>query len=108
MRRHRKILSLLAWALPVVAATVARGQETSDWPTYGGDEFGQRYSGLAEINRENVATLRPTWTYRTGETGEGFARSDKLAFESTPILFSDRLYLTTPTDIVIALDPASA
>src|SRR5690606_6024568 len=44
------------------------------------------------------------WTYRTGELGAGFARADKLSFEATPILIDDTLYLSTPTDIVIALD----
>ena len=33
--------------------------------------------------------------------------ADKLAFEATPILVDGRLYLSTPTDQVIALDPAS-
>lgn len=90
-----------------VASLAAAAQEPGDWPTYGGDEFGQRYSALAEINRENVTELEVAWTYHTGELGEGFARADKLAFEATPILIADTLYLSTPTNIVIALDSAT-
>lgn len=77
------------------------------WGWYGGDEGGNRYSQLAIIDRDNVAQLRPAWTFRTGELGAGFARADKLSFEATPILIDDTLYLSTPTDIVIALDAAS-
>lgn len=92
-----------------LSATLANGQsqEAGDWPTYGGDEFGQRYSNLAQITRDNVTGLQVAWTFHTGELGEGFARADKLAFEATPILIGETLYLTTPTNIVIAVDAAT-
>ena len=77
------------------------------WSFYGGDPGGTRYSSLAQIDRANVGQLQVAWTYRTGELGEGFATRDKLAFEATPILVDGRLYLSTPTDQVVALDPAS-
>lgn len=93
----------------LVATGAAHGQSpaVSDWGHYGGDSFAQRYSPLREINRDNVAGLEVAWTYRTGELGQGFARAGKLAFEATPVLAFGRLYLSTPTDIVIALDPAT-
>lgn len=97
-------LALRALAVAILVAGTAHGQETADWPAYGGDEFGQRYSAVAQIARDNVARLEIAWTFRTGELGEGFARADKLAFEATPILVDGILYLSTPTDIVIALD----
>jgi quinoprotein glucose dehydrogenase len=77
------------------------------WSFYGGDPGGTRYSSLAEIDRGNVGRLQVAWIYRTGELGQGFATRGKLAFEATPILAEGRLYLSTPTDQVIALDPAS-
>jgi quinoprotein glucose dehydrogenase len=79
----------------------------SDWGHYGGNALAQRYSPLREINRSNVSRLEVAWTYRTGEHGEGFASAGKLAFEATPVLAFGRLYLSTPTNIVIALDPAT-
>ena len=82
-------------------------EEEPQWASYGGDAGGNRHSPLAQINRQNVAHLKIAWTYRTGELGEGFARAGKLAFEATPILARDSLYLSTPTNIVIALDPAT-
>jgi len=104
MRRSLRIsLSLLAMA----ASVVAFAQEVGDWAHYGGDEFGQRYSPLSEIDRNNVKRLEEVWVHHTGELGEGFARADRLAFEATPILIDATLYFTTPTNIVIALDAAT-
>lgn len=82
-------------------------EEEPQWGSYGGDPGGNRHSPLTQIDRRNVAQLEIAWTYRTGEFGAGFARADKLAFEATPILVRDSLYLSTPTNIVIALDPAT-
>ena len=36
------------------------------WTAYGHDAGGTRYSPLKQIDRTNVANLRPAWTYRTG------------------------------------------
>jgi quinoprotein glucose dehydrogenase len=83
------------------------GEEESDWSVYGGDAGGNRYANSAQIDVNNVGRLQVAWHYRTGELGIGFARADKLAFEATPILVANTLYLSTPTDIVIALDPAT-
>src|SRR5262249_35966908 len=43
-------------ALPLLASA-------QDWGVYGGDAGGTRYSPLKQINRANVAALRPAWTY---------------------------------------------
>jgi glucose dehydrogenase len=50
-----------------------------DWPTYGHDPGGMRFSPLTltQINTTNVRHLRRAWTYHTGDTGN--------QFESTPI-----------------------
>ena len=68
---------------------------------------GQHYSSLAQIDRDNVAQLKVAWIYRTRELGTGFARAQAIAFEATPVLAFGRIYLATPTNIVIALDPAT-
>ncbi|MBS0378217.1 MAG: pyrroloquinoline quinone-dependent dehydrogenase [Proteobacteria bacterium] len=99
----RGALALAALLLPALAGAQSRG--VSDWGFYGGDGFGRRFSSLDQINRSNVATLKPVWQYRTGELGQGFARIDKLTFEATPVLAYGALYLETATNIVIALDP---
>ena len=84
-------------------------QETarSDWPAYGADAGGSRYSPLDRIARANVGGLAPAWTFRTGELGEGARDGGDLTFEATPIHFEGRLYLPTGFGEVIALDPVT-
>ncbi len=92
------LVALLALVIP------ARAQ---DWPVYGGDPGGMRYSPAAQITKENVARLAIAWTYHTGEAerrGDAFAKS---AFELTPILADGKLLVCSPFDRVAALDPAS-
>jgi quinoprotein glucose dehydrogenase len=105
------LVTASAAALLIVSGTILRGvaraqsPDASDWGFYGGDAFGQHFSSLDQIKRENVRSLTVAWTYRTGELGEGFARNSKLTFEATPVLAFGLLYLETATNIVIALDP---
>ena len=102
---------MLAFATCAASAAPPGRQSADDeepqWGAYGGDPGGNRHSPLSQINRENVGRLKIVWTYRTGELGAGFARADTLTFEATPILVRDSLYLSTATNIVIALDPAT-
>jgi quinoprotein glucose dehydrogenase len=97
--------AILAATLLAATTTHSQSPQSSDWGYYGRDSGGQRHSPLAQVNRSNVTELEVAWTYRTRELGAGFARADKLAFEATPVLAFDMLYLSTPTNIVIALDP---
>ena len=59
-----KLLSpLLITGLILTLACIATaanppGDSTDDWPSYGHDPGGMRYSPLMQINRENVAKLK--------------------------------------------------
>src|SRR5205085_7015592 len=53
----------------------------------------------------NVAGLKIAWTYHTGALQPETPANRKAAFESTPVLVGGTLYLSTPFDQVIALDP---
>ncbi len=79
-----------------------------DWPVYGHDAGGSKYSPLDQINRRNVTRLQVAWTFHTGDMydpqGKGGKKS---AFESTPLFIDGVLYVTTPFGRVIALDPAT-
>ena len=101
---RRIALAVALGSLRLITAH-AQSPDASDWGYYGGDAFGQRYSSLDQIRRDNVRNLTVAWTYRTGELGAGFARSGKLTFEATPVLAFGLLYVETATNIVIALDP---
>ncbi|MEZ4330593.1 MAG: pyrroloquinoline quinone-dependent dehydrogenase [Myxococcota bacterium] len=86
---------------------------TADWPYYGGDEGGRRHSPLTQITPGNVASLEVAWTYHTGDlidaskSGSAKAGSShaSTSFQNTPILVDRTLYLCTPFNRVIALDP---
>ena len=72
----------------------------------GGDPGGQRFSSLADINRENVKSLKVAWIYRTGDAYQ--PRNGRgTAFEATPLYVNGTLYLSTPLGRVIALDPTT-
>jgi quinoprotein glucose dehydrogenase len=77
----------------------------ADWPAYGRDPGGSRYSPASQIDRDNVKELKVAWTYRTGESKPGIGKV--AAFEATPIVIEGFLYLSTPFNKVIALDPES-
>lgn len=99
------MLRPLGLACAVLAAVSVFAQPPADWPAYGGDPGGTRFSALDQINRENVSKLSVAWTFRTGDLDRSQNFRDKAAFESTPIMVDGTLYLTTPTCQVFALDP---
>jgi quinoprotein glucose dehydrogenase len=66
-----------------------------------------RYSPLSQINRENVSQLKVAWIFHTGDVSDGSRDRKRSGFEATPILVEGTLYLTTPFNRVIALDPAT-
>src|SRR2546428_13835622 len=63
------------------------------------------YSPLAEINRENVSRLKVAWVFHTGDVSDGSHDRRRSGFETTPIVVDGTMYLTTPFNRVIALDP---
>jgi quinoprotein glucose dehydrogenase len=99
-----------ALALGVVGAfavgAALQGQQDGDWPAYGRDAGGERFSPLKDIHRENVASLQVAWTFRTGDAYRP-QNGRPTAFEATPLHVGGTLYLSTPVGRVIALDPVT-
>ncbi len=101
---------------PVLAALPAPGtagmadpsgvQTGADWPVYGGTGAARRYSPLVQINADNVSKLKRVWTIHTGDLPSAEAKNTYGA-ENTPIKVGDSLYLCTPKNIMIALDPVT-
>lgn len=94
---------LLTQAVPVVRA--------ADWPHYGGDEGGSRFSPLTQINRDNVQGLELAWSYRTGAVKANPGLKAMIDFQNTPIRLpaaaGGSLVICDPFGKVIALDPAN-
>jgi quinoprotein glucose dehydrogenase len=76
-----------------------------DWPAYGGDVGGTRFSPLGRITRENVSKLVVAWRYHTGEPAFDLSRQPSL--QVTPIVVDDVMYVSTPLGKVMALEPAT-
>ena len=106
-RPQRKIAELLLTLCMAFASAAACGQASggAEWPTYGNDPGGMRYSPLSLINRENVSKLKVAWIFHTGDISDGSRDRKRSGFEATPILVDGTLYVTTAFNRVIALDP---
>ena len=85
--------------------------QAEDWPYYGFDAGGSRFSPLEQINRTNVNELELAWSYRHGDLERYPERRDFAGFHATPLLVpaaaGGSLIFCTPFNRVIALDPAT-
>ncbi len=92
-----------------VSLVVTSGAHAADkgWSAYGADAGGTRYSTAKQVTRANVASLHVAWTYHTHALDTPSGLDETAAFEATPILVGGLLFLTTPFNRVIALDPAT-
>jgi alcohol dehydrogenase (cytochrome c) len=77
------------WSKPPVA----------NWPTNGGNLYNQRYSPLARIGRENVASLKGVWQTQLRGSGTGAQYSG----EAQPIVYDGVAYVSTGADDVFAV-----
>lgn len=97
---------LLLWILPFIIFS----QSIIEWPNYGNDPGGQRYTTSTQITPQNVQQLEVAWTFRTQEN-EQYEKApwlrDKAAFEATPIMIDQVLYFSTPSNRVFAIDARS-
>jgi quinoprotein glucose dehydrogenase len=93
----------MALALLAGAGTAAEG----DWAHYGGAPGGGQYSPLTQVTPDNVGRLKVAWSFHTGEEGVGLPDPERMRFEANPLVIAGRMYLTTGTDIVFALDAAT-
>ena len=95
----RSVLSA-ASALALVAAAsspAAAAPAGADFPSYGGDEGGSRYSTLTQITKANVAQLAEAWRFPMPSGG----------LQVQPIIIGGVLYATTTSGELVALDGAT-
>jgi glucose dehydrogenase len=92
----RSVTGNLLGAALLAALLVAGLLAQTDWPQYGHDPGGERYSPLKQITTDNVSKLKPAWTWDPGESS--------LSFETTPLVIGNVMYVSTPRERVVALD----
>lgn len=74
-----------------------------EWHAYGGNNYGQRYSLLAQITTDNVQHLAVAWQIQTGDVR---LETDvtETTYEATSLKVGDTLYLCTPHNWAMALN----
>src|SRR5689334_16871603 len=92
------------WALAPQAGAPSRQVE---WPYYGGDPGGSRYSPLTDIDAGNIRRLQPVWQWKHWETPLAEYGTTPGFFENTPLMIGGVLYVTTPYNSIAALDAES-
>lgn len=78
-------------------------QNQHEWPSYGNDSGGNRFSRLAKINSSNVKQLELAWQFRTSDMSTG-GKVPNSSFQCTPIMVDGTLFFSTPFSRVFALD----
>jgi quinoprotein glucose dehydrogenase len=77
----------------------------SDWTAYGGNNNGQRFSRLNQINTANVKKLTVAWQYHTGDLRDAAKDASEYTFEATPLKVNNHVYVCTAHNEVHALNP---
>ena len=90
----------------VKSGAAPNGVPDGEWHAYGRTAAGQRYSPLAQITPNNVDQLQVAWTYETGDV-RGSNDPHESTYEVTPLMVDNTVYICTPHDLVIALDPVT-
>ena len=96
---------------PVVAALLLAGAvalapdaREQDWPFYGGDQGGMKYSPLTDVNATTVSRLAVAWEWSPREKALSQYGTRPGNFQATPLMIDNVLYLSTPYNRVVALD----
>ncbi len=81
--------------------------KTGTWPTYHGNENGNRFSPLDQVNSSNIAKLAPKWIFMVGAPGGGEEHKRGVpswsGLEGTPVMVDGVMYVTSVNE-AYALD----
>lgn len=80
------------------ASDLADSSNDANWLVWGKTYAGNRFSGLTQITKANVAGLRRAWETPISDDGEE---------EASPIVYGDSVYVSTAHDEVLSLDSAT-
>lgn len=96
----KKVASARQPATPLVPGTAT-------WDSFHGQLNAQKYSPLTQITADNVGKLTKVWEFHTGDVSDGKGDTPATVWSATPIFANDTLYIGTPFDRLIALDPGT-
>ena len=94
--------------LSVLFVPLLAGQE-GEWPAYGSDKAGRKYSALDQINEDTVHDLQIAWRQSTipNAVRQGNTNRPSTQSQNTPLMADGLLYVSTGLGVVAALDPTS-
>jgi glucose dehydrogenase len=81
-----------------------RTAREQDWPFYGGDQGGMKYSSLTDISASTVSRLGIAWEWSPREKALSQFGTRPGNFQVTPLMIDNVLYLSTPYNRVVALN----
>lgn len=99
-----RVRALALAALVVAASHLGAQAPMQEWPVYGGDNGGQKFSPLADIDTANVSSLAEVWQWRPDEGPLDAFGTRPGNFQNTPLMIDDVLYVSTSYNRVVALD----
>ena len=102
-------LYLAAAAVGLAAAAAAAAPADGDWPMYGRDFAGTRFSPLTDIDAANVDQLALAWSVPVARAADdkSDAPGDNGNPQATPIVIAGVMYLPARGNEVLALDAAT-
>ena len=85
----------------------AADERRADWPRIGNDPGGSQFSPLNQITAANVKDLEVAWVHRYGDVSTKDSTLGGSSMEGVPLHANGQLYLCTPFNRVLALDPVT-
>ena len=102
-RIKTRAVSLLLLGFLSTGCAQSKFQPPAEWPVYGGDPAGTRYSPLDQINRGNVRQLQVAWTWHSRDKRD----DPPSTMECNPIVVDGVMYVTTALIRACALEAAT-
>jgi quinoprotein glucose dehydrogenase len=96
-------------AVPAAEAPSAAAP-IGEWPAYGADKAGTKYSPLDQINRDTIANLQIAWrrSAMPEELRADFPNTvGPRNYQHTPLMVDGLLYMSSVVGAVVALDPTT-
>src|SRR5688572_20577988 len=107
---RRTIFVAMASMVALTHASFATDTSKGEWPYYGGDAAGRKYSPLTQIDASNVKSLGIAWSWDSPDNAlvsAATTRERPGSFKATPLMIDGVLYTSTGFNQVAAIDAAS-
>ena len=98
MGKTAPLFFIIISAAALYSCTTSDANEYRNWKAYRGDDGITAYSGLQQINTQNVHQLQVAWNYRTHDN------IGNSSIQCNPLIIDGILYGVSPRQKTFALD----